>query len=137
MCVCVYIYIYIYIYIYKEMWSDCFLSGLCYLGQRIRSKQLNFFFFFKWNYWKADAEQLDKWNIAHIQIPDLVSGKEMQPGNCWISLFSVSREMIIFSRQTWKEGEYFALLILLGTNNLFGKWCFCFFFMLFLFCVVK
>ena len=25
-------------------------------------------FFPKWNYWKADAEQLDKWNVAHIQI---------------------------------------------------------------------
>lgn len=54
---------------------------------------------------------------------DLVLGKEMQPGSCWISLFSVSRKMIIFSRQTWKAGEYFALLIFLGTNNLFGKWC--------------
>ena len=30
--------------------------------------------------------------------------------------------MIILSRQT-KEDEYFAFLILLGTNNLFGKWC--------------
>ena len=60
---------------------------------------------------------------SYPNIFDLVLGKEMQPGNCWISLFSVSRKMIIFSRQTWKEGEYFALLIFLGTNNLFGKWC--------------
>ena len=60
--------------------------------------------------------------------------KKTQPGSCWISLFSVLRKMIILSRQTWKEGEYFALLILLETNNLFGKWCL---FMLFLFCIVK
>ena len=52
-----------------------------------------------------------------------VPGKKKQPGSCWISLFSVLRKMIILTRQTWKEGEYFALLILLETNNLFGKWC--------------
>ena len=46
----------------------------------------------------------------------------MKLGSCLISLFNVSRK-IIFSRQTLKEGEYFALLIFLGTNNLFGKWC--------------
>ena len=103
------------------MGSDCVLNGLCYLGQRIRSKHSNIFP--KWNYWKADTEQLDIWNAVHVQIPDLVPGKERQPGSCWISLFSVLRKMIILSRQTWKEGEYFALLILLGTNNLFGKWC--------------
>ena len=79
-------------------------------------------FFPKWNYWKADAEQLDRCNAAQIQIPDLVPGKEMHPGSRWISLFSVLWKMIVLSRQTWKEGD-FALLILLGTNNLFGKWC--------------
>ena len=31
--------------------------------------------------------------------------------------------MIVFSRQTGKEGEYFVFLIFLGTNNLLGKWC--------------
>ena len=49
--------------------------------------------------------------------------KEMQPGGCWKSLFSVLKKMIVLSRQTWKEGEYFVFLIFLGTNNLFGKWC--------------
>ena len=49
----------------------------------------------------------------HPNIFDLALGEQMQPGSC----------MIILSRQTWKEGEYFALLIHLGTNNLFGKWC--------------
>ena len=43
-----------------------FGCGLCYLGQRIRSNHL--IFFSKSNYWKGDAEQLDKWNVAHIQI---------------------------------------------------------------------
>ena len=71
---------------------------------------------------------------SYPNIFDLVFGKEMKPGSCRISLFNVSRKMIIFSRQTLKEGEYFALLIFLGTNNLFGKWCL---FMLFLFCIVK
>ena len=49
---------------------------------------------------------------SHPNIFDLVLGEQMQPGSC----------MIIHSRQIWKEGEYVALLILLGTNNLLGKW---------------
>ena len=59
---------------------------------------------------------------SYPNIFDLVLGKEMKLGSCLISLFNVSRK-IIFSRQTLKEGEYFALLIFLGTNNLFSKWC--------------
>ena len=31
--------------------------------------------------------------------------------------------MIVLSRQTGKEAEYFVFLIFLGTDNLFGKWC--------------
>ena len=58
---------------------------------------------------------------SHPNIFDLVLEKEMQLSTCWISLFSVLK-MIIPSRQTWKEGDYFTFLIFLGTNNLFGKW---------------
>ena len=103
------------------MGSDCVLSGLCNLGQRIRSKHSNIFFL---------SEIIEKLMQNNLTNETLLTSKYLtlsleNKGSLAAveSLFSVLRKMIVLSRQTWKEHEYFALLILLGTNNLFSKWC--------------
>ena len=59
--------IYIFPDIKKKKWDLTVFEVVCVIWGKGLGANIQIFFL-KWNYWKDDAEQLDKWNVVHIQI---------------------------------------------------------------------
>ena len=118
--------------IQKEMGSDCVLSGLCYLGQRIRSKHSNIFP--KWNYWQADAEQLDIWMLLTSKYLTLSPEKKGSLAAVEFLCSVCQGRWLYFQDRPEKKVNilhfwYAEEQITYSTNSVL--------FMLFLFCIVK